>query len=54
MNENILNLIESSGFMKKHIAKKLGITPSYLSMCIAGKRELSRKKESKLREILKK
>lgn len=52
MNEDVLNLIEASGFKKKFIAQQLGITPVYLSMCIAGTRELSRKKERKLLELI--
>jgi predicted transcriptional regulator len=52
MNEELLSLIEASGFKKKHIAEQLGITPTYLSMCIAGTRELSRKKERKLLDLL--
>lgn len=52
MNEDILNLIEASGFKKKFIAEKIGITPVYFSMCLKGTRELSRKKERKLLELL--
>jgi predicted transcriptional regulator len=52
MDKSTLEKIENSGFKKKHIAKILGVTPTYLSMCMIGTRTLSRKKENKLNELL--
>lgn len=52
MEPSLLLSIENSGYKKKHIAKKLGVTPTYLYLCMKGQRILSRKKEENLKNLL--
>lgn len=52
MTEEIIEKIQNSGFKKKYIAHKIGITPTYLHLCMTGKRTLSGRKEEKLLNLL--
>lgn len=52
MEEKIKFKINASGLKKKHLAKRLQITPNYLSMCISGKRNLSETKQTELKNLL--
>lgn len=44
--------IQKSGYMKKHVAKELGINPVTLSNYITGKRKISLELAVKLAQIL--
>lgn len=52
MSEDIVEKIENCGFKKKFIAKRIGITPTYLHLCMTGQRTLSCRKEEKLIQLL--
>lgn len=52
MEQEYIDKIKKSGFKIKFIAKKIGVSANYLSMCMAGKRTLSERKQNKLNEIL--
>lgn len=52
MTAEIIEKIETSGYKKKHIAKKIGVTPAYLWLCMTGQRTLSGRKEEKLLNLL--
>lgn len=52
MNPEMIELVNNSGYKKKHLAKKLDITPAYLTMCMKGRRSLSFLKTQKLRNLL--
>jgi hypothetical protein len=52
MTAEIIEKIENSGFKKKYIAKKIGITPTYLHLCMTGQRTLSGRKEENLLKLL--
>ena len=53
MDATLIEQIDASGLKKKFIAKSINVTPGFLSNCIAGTKNLSRKKEEKLSQILK-
>jgi plasmid maintenance system antidote protein VapI len=51
--ETLLRLkVKSSGFKHKHLAEKIGVSPNYFYMCVKGLRELSKDKQTKLKELL--
>lgn len=52
MKSRINELILKSGYMKKHIAKEIGITPTQLSNWIAGRSYPPLDKAYKLAELL--
>ena len=52
MEKAVKNRIDSCGIKKKYLAKKLNISPNYLSMCLSGKRKLSEKKQAELKKLL--
>ena len=52
MEKEIIDKIKKSGYKKKYLAEKIGVTQSYLSMCITGKRNMSEKKQTELKTIL--
>jgi len=52
MEKELINRITASGYKKKYIALTIGITPVYLSMCMSGKRNLSKSKTEKIKAIL--
>lgn len=52
MESKLNELISNSGLKKKFLAEKIGITQTYLSMCLKGKRNLSKSKLNKLKELL--
>ena len=52
MEETVKDRIKSCGMKQKYLAKKLGLSPNYLSMCLNGKRNLSEEKLQKLKELL--
>lgn len=52
MTPEIVEKIKNSGFKKKYIAKKIGITPNYLHLCMTGQRTLSGRKEDSLLKLL--
>lgn len=52
MTTEIIEKIQNSGFKKKYIAKKIGITPTYLHLCMTGQRTLSGRKEDSLLKLL--
>lgn len=52
MEETVKKRIRESGLKKKHLAKRLQITPNYLSMCLSGKRNLSEIKQTELKNLL--
>ena len=53
MENTLKDRILKSGLKKKHIAKKIGISANYLSMCLRGDRNLSESKLLKLKTLLK-
>lgn len=52
MDKQVIDLIKKSGIKQIVLARKIGITPNYLSMCIKGRRKLSIEKSKKLKSIL--
>jgi hypothetical protein len=44
--------IKVSGFKKNYLAEYVGVTPCYFYMCLAGTRNLSTKKQDKLKTLL--
>ena len=52
MEKELKEKIKSSGYKKKYLADKIGISQNYLSMCITGKRNMSEKKQTELKTLL--
>ncbi len=52
MEKQIKDRIQKCGLKQKYLAKKIGISNNYLSMCLNGKRNLSEEKIKKLKELI--
>lgn len=52
MEDEIKEKLKLCGLKQNYIAKKIGISQNYLSMCLTGKRNLSKEKLTKLKELL--
>lgn len=52
MREYLKKYLEINGVTQAHIAKKLGVVRSMISMYLKGERNLSEEKEKKLQEFL--
>jgi predicted transcriptional regulator len=49
---NYKKLVEESGYMKKYIAKQIGVSPTMLSLFLHNKKKLSESRLIKLEEVL--
>lgn len=52
MEEEVIDRIRKCGIKQKYLANKLGLSPNYLSMCLNGKRTLSKDKLTQLKKLL--
>lgn len=52
MDQEIIDIINKSGYKQEHLAKMIGVTGSYFSRCKNGDKKLSEEKMQKLKEIL--
>lgn len=52
MEEPIKTKIKQSGLKQKYLAETIGVSENFFSMCIKGKRNLSKQKQDKLKAIL--
>ena len=50
--KNYKEQINSKGLKIKWLAKKIGVSQPYLSMCLLGQRNFSIEQEKKLKELL--
>lgn len=52
MNESLKIKARNSGFKVKALAKQIGVSANYLSMCLNGLKTLSPEKEQSLKKFL--
>jgi plasmid maintenance system antidote protein VapI len=52
MENDLKKTIKQSGLKQKYLAETIGVSENFFSMCIKGKRNLSKQKEDKLKDIL--
>lgn len=53
MENSLKDKVKNSDFVHKKLAKKIGVSPGFFSMCLRGDRIMSDDKQQLLRELLK-
>lgn len=52
MDETVKEKIKKSGLKQKYLAETLGVSENFFSMCMNGRRNLSKKRHEKLKELV--